>query len=203
MITPYFLFQFYLKKQFQKKYNIFLCHPPPSFSILYPLFDISFIHPISLPSLFSISPHSLFLSFRVLNCLFLLAAHSSPSVQYLFSLSIISFFLTLSPRCSGISSVIHLSYSLLYLDSLILSLFSCLSALHSSIFLLLLIFPRPHWHIRSSGNICLSFFPIFFYFSLQHSVSIRHSSLPSILSFAFLFLAFTRSLFLLHSSLIM
>jgi hypothetical protein len=66
----------------------------------------------------------------------------------------------------------------LYLHSLILSLLSCLgpfqSVLHSTIFLLL---------------------SVFFFFSLQHSVSILHSSFPSILSSNF------TALFLLHSSL--
>jgi hypothetical protein len=144
----------------------------------------------------------------------------SPHIQHLFSLSsfphlnltIIFPSLTLSlHRYSRISSVIHLSYSLLYLDSLIIFLLCCLSVslslLLSSTFIhlpLLSIFPHLHWHTRSSGSISLSLsiFSVFFYFSLQYSVSIRHSSLPFILSsnLAALFPAFTLSQFLLHSS---
>jgi hypothetical protein len=66
------------------------------------------------------------------------------------------------PRYFAISSVIYLSYSLLHLDSLILS-FACPnlcpfhSVPHSSIFLLLLIFLFLHWHTRSSG--CTSLCP--------------------------------------------
>jgi hypothetical protein len=69
-------------------------------------------------------------------------------------------------------------------------------ALHSSIFLLLLIFPLLHWYIRFSDSISISVF--FFLVLLQ-------SSLPAILysNFAALFPAFTFSLFLLHSSLTM
>jgi hypothetical protein len=93
----------------------------------------------------------------------------SPHIQHLFSLSsfphlnltIIFPSLTLSlHRYSRISSVIHLSYSLLYLDSLIIFLLSCLSVslslLLSSTFIhlpLLSIFPHLHWHTRSSGSI--------------------------------------------------
>jgi hypothetical protein len=98
------------------------------------------------------------------------------------------------------------TYFLLYLDSLILFLFSCLSvfcpfnsALHLSIFLLLLIFPFLHWHTRSSGSIPLSPSSPLFFLSLHHFVSILHSSFPSILSsnFGVLFSSFTLSLFLL------
>jgi hypothetical protein len=78
---------------------------------------------------------------HVLNCLSLLIAHSAPCFLSfrlipVFSLLVrttksrhhFSLFCTLSlSRPSEISSVIHLSYSLLYLDSLILSILSCFS----------------------------------------------------------------------------
>jgi hypothetical protein len=70
--------QFYLKNNNPKK--------PLYFSILSLLFHISFIHPISLPSSFGISPRSFlclshFATFipHVFNCLSLLIAHSAPS----------------------------------------------------------------------------------------------------------------------------
>jgi hypothetical protein len=112
ILTPFFLYPF----------------PPLSYhfhpSYLSSVFIRYFSPPLSLPlSHFATSiPH-------VFDRLTL----SFPSVQYLFPLSsfshlnlaIIFLFLLLTfPRYSGISSV---SYSLLYLDSLILSLPSCLS----------------------------------------------------------------------------
>jgi hypothetical protein len=136
-----------------------------SFSILSLLFHISFIHLISLPSSFSISLCSFLSHFatsipHVLNWLCLFISLSAPS------------FLS----SSGISSVTPLI--LLCPDSFFFPFFlACLClclfylALHSSIFLLLLIFPFLHWHIRFSDSI--------FFFSLQHSTSILHSSLPS------------------------
>jgi hypothetical protein len=85
----------------------------------------------------------------------------------------ISFFCTLSSpvlRKFLCHTPLNLSYFLLYLDSLILPLLSYLSvslpfhlALHSYIFLLLLIFPLLHWHIRFSDNISFSS-PCFFSF---------------------------------------
>jgi hypothetical protein len=99
----------------------------------------------------------------VLDCLSFLIAQSAPSFlsfppKPVFSLLLptskslphFSFSCTFSPQV--------LWNSLLYLDSLILSLPSCLSlylcpfhsALHSSIFLLLSVFPLLHWHTRSS-----------------------------------------------------
>jgi hypothetical protein len=179
-----------------------LYRSPLSFSTLSLLFHISFIHPLSLPSSFSISPRSflsLSLSFGYIHStwaqfsLSLFIAHSAPSFLSfhpipVFSLLIptsksrhhFSFFCTLSPRYSRISSVTHLSYFLLYLDSLILSLLPCLSglcpfhiALHSSIFLLLLIFPLLHWHTRFS----LSFFSVFFFFILS-SIPLVSCTLP-------------------------
>jgi hypothetical protein len=68
------------------------------------------------------------------------------------------------PRYSGISSVIHLSCSLLYLDSLILSLLSCLFvssslSLNSTFIHLPFVFKffaLLHWHTGSCGSTCLS-----------------------------------------------
>jgi hypothetical protein len=92
-------------------------------------------------------------------------------VQYLFSLSsfphlnlaiiFLSFALSFR-RYFGISSVIHLSYSLLHLDSLILPFFLAylsFSLSLSSTFIHLhfaLILPILHWHTRSSGSNNLS-----------------------------------------------
>jgi hypothetical protein len=130
---------------FQKK-NHFVFYPPPLFFILSLLFHIFFIHPISLPSSFSISPSSSFSlispdPFHMCSIVSLASYHvlhllSSPSVQYLFSLSsfphlnLAIIFLSLAfsvRRYSGISPVIHLSYFLFCLDFLILSLLCCLS----------------------------------------------------------------------------
>jgi hypothetical protein len=101
------------------------------------------------------------------------------------------------------------SYSLLYLDSLILSFLSCLfvslflslsSTFMSLPFALNVLLPVPLVVFLS-----LLLVRVFFFFSLQHSLSILHFSFPSILSlnFAALFPAFTLNLFLLHSSLTM
>jgi hypothetical protein len=118
-----------------------------------------------------------------------------------------TFFFLLHSLSSGTRNFLcHLSYFLLYLDSLILSLLSCLSvssrfhsALHSSIFLLLFYFPLLHWHTRFSDSFSLSpsFFPVFFFFLFSIPVVSCTSSLPYILSsnFAALFPAFTISLF--------
>jgi hypothetical protein len=129
----------------------------------FPSLSLSLIslHPLHMCSIISLS------SLHILHLL------SSPSVQYLFSLSsfahlnlaiiFLSFALFL-PRYTRTSSVIHLPYSLLYLDSLILSPFSLAcpylcpshSAPHTCIFLPLSIFLLPHWHTHSSCSISLS-----------------------------------------------
>jgi hypothetical protein len=109
------------------------------------------------------------------------------------------------PRYSGISSVIHLSYSLLYLDSLILLLLSCLSvslsfslsstSIHPPFALNLFTFSLTYLF-------SLSFFSFFFFFCPHHSVSILHSSFPSLTpNFAAFFPTFSLSLFLLYPSL--
>jgi hypothetical protein len=183
-------------------------YPPPlSFSILSLLFHlISLLSSFPFLSLlfphFSLSPHGTFCTFFLLlpsNTCFL---SSFPHLNLV--IIFLSFALSL-PRYSGIFTVIHLSYSLFYLDSLILPLLSCLfvslSLSLSSAFIHLPL-PLLHWHTRFSGSIPLCPSSPCFFFSLQHSVSVLHSSLPSILSsnFAALFPAFTLSLFLLHSS---
>jgi hypothetical protein len=120
------------------------CPPLLSFFILSPLFHISFIHPISIPPV----PFSPFLSFHHIHstCVQLsLSPHTCSTFCTFFPLlpsnncfpsfsfphlhlAIIFLSCALSlPRYYGISSVVHLSYSLLYLDSSILSLLSCLS----------------------------------------------------------------------------
>jgi hypothetical protein len=144
----------------QIKRNIYKCYIcPPGFQIphltffpirssfLFLFFFHSFIHFISLPSSFRISPlpFSLSLSLSLshfatsipqgLNGLSLLIAHSASSFLsfsfHLISLSLFPhlnlaiIFLSLGlslQRYSGISSVIHLSYFLLYLVSFILFL---------------------------------------------------------------------------------
>jgi hypothetical protein len=177
---------------------------------------MSFIHLISLPFSFSISPHSFPPSVISLHpfqlFLSLLVAHSAPSFlsfhPNLFSLSsfphlnisIIFFSFALSlPSCSGISCVIHLSYFLLYLDFLILSLLFCLSV---SLFLS---FSSTCIHLPFALNLYTSSLIVYFsllllrvFFStLQDSLSILHSSLPSILSSNF-----GRSLSSFHSQLL-
>jgi hypothetical protein len=164
---------------------------PLSFSILSLFFHIFFIHLISLPSSFRISPRTFLslLSFRYIHSICaqlslspyssILHLLSSNSIQYLFSLSafprlnlaiiFLSFALSL-PRYFGISSVIHLSYFVLYLESFILSLLSYFSvflslSLNSTFILLLSVSPVLHWHIRFSGSMSFSLSsPCFFSF---------------------------------------
>jgi hypothetical protein len=188
--------------------SFFFIPPPLSFIILSLLFKISFIHLIFIQYF---SPFlSLPLSFRYI--------HSTSAQLTLFLLSTFCNLFSLLPsNTCFLSSFLHLNLPIIFL-SLALSLprflpffLACLclcplhSALHSFIFLLLSTFPLLHWHTSSSGSTSLSFFSLFFFFSLKYSVSILHSSLPSILSsnFAALFPAFTLSLFLLQSSLTM
>jgi hypothetical protein len=175
---------------------------PSSFSILLPIpFSPSllfrYIHSTCAQSF--LSPHStlctFFPPFRPIPVFYLLV----PTTK---SRHDLSFFCTLLGY-SGISSVIHLSYFLLYLDSLILSLLSCLFvSLNLSLtstflhLLLLSILPLLHWHTRFSGNISLS---------PSSPCCILYSFLPSILSsnFAAVFPTFIFTLFFLHSSLTM
>jgi hypothetical protein len=156
----------------------------------------------------------------MLNCLSLslslslslLIAHSALSFHPIPVISLLiptSFCCTLSPQvfqnflCHTLLTLPVVSGFFDCFPSFLLCFYLFHSALHSSIFLLFLIFPLLHWHTHFSDSISLRVF--FFFFSLQHSVSILHSSLPSILSsnFADVFPAFTLSLFLLHSSLTM
>jgi hypothetical protein len=196
----------------KKKFCLF---PTPFLFPSVPLFSYLF-HPSHLPSVFIqyFSPLFLSFSFRYIHStcaqlsLSLLLAHSAPSFLSfrpipVFSLLVFtsksrhhfSFFCTVSPQV--------LRNFLCYTPYLILSLLSCLSVSlslsSSSTFIHLAfasVFPLFHWHTLSF----LSFSVFFFSFSLQHSVSVLHSSLPSTLSsnFATLFPAFTLSLFLLH-----
>jgi hypothetical protein len=131
---------------------------------------------------------------------------SSPSIQYLFSLYFLphlnlaiiffSFALFLFPGTPEFPLSLFFPF---FLTSLCLYPFH--SAIYPPIFLLLLIFPLLHWHTRFFDSISLSPSSPCFFLSLQHSISILHSSLPSILCSNFP--AFTLSLFLLHSSLTM
>jgi hypothetical protein len=155
---------------------------------------------------------------HVLNCLSLLITHSAPSflsfrlIPVSFSLLFLSFALSL-PRYSGISPLSYTSHT----PSCIWIFFYSLAS-----FLLICVFvPFTQLHIHPSSfcsqsfhfftgisiplEIFLSLLLHVLFFSLQHSINIRHSSLQSILSsnFATLFPAFTLSLFLLHFSLTM
>jgi hypothetical protein len=136
--------------------------------------------------------------------------HSAPSFisSYpipVFSFLVSTFFLYLALSLSPAAPEFPLSYTSHVVSTFFLFFLACLclcpfhSALDSSILLLLTNFPLLR--IPVPLVVFLSF-SAFFFFSLQHSVSIRHSSLPSIISsnFAALFPAFTFSLFLLHSS---
>jgi hypothetical protein len=184
----------------------FLFFPSSSISLS------SILSPFRLHSVFLLVPlFPLSLSFRYIHStcaqlsLSLLTSHSAPSFLS-FHISPIIFLLhSLSLRYSGISSVIHLSYSLLYLDSLILLLLSCLSvslsfslsstSIHPPFALNLFTFSLTYLF-------SLSFFSFFFFFCLHHSISILHSSFPSLTpNFAALFPTFSLSLFLLYPSL--
>jgi hypothetical protein len=191
------------------KINIF-SYPDP---FLFQSFPSSLISLSSILSPFRL--HSVFSQFlslplshfatsipHMLYCLAVLIAHSAPSFISFHPISP-SFFFLLHSLSSG-TSEFPLSYtSHPVVSGFLDSVPSFLLVLHSSIFLLLLIFPLLHWHTRFSDSISLSPSSPCFFFSLQHSVTILHSSLPSILSsnFATLFPAFTLILFLLHSSL--
>jgi hypothetical protein len=192
---------------------LFLYSFPPIPCVFHPsYFSSVFIQYFSpfLPSVISLHPFQLFLS--------LLVAHSAPSFlsfhPNLFSLSsfphlnisiiFLSFALSL-PSCSGISCVIHLSYFLLYLDSLILSLLFCLSV---SLFLS---FSSTCIHLPFALNLYTSSLIVYFSLLLLRVFS-QLSRIPSVsctlpfLPFCLqtlgaLFPAFTLSLFLLHSSL--
>jgi hypothetical protein len=118
------------------KIRIFSYSPPISFSIHSLLFHI--LHPFYLPSVFILPSLTLSLSLSHFSpsSLHILHLLSSLSILCLFSLSsfphlnlaIIFLSLALSLlRYSGIFSVIDLPYSLLYLDSLILSFISYFS----------------------------------------------------------------------------
>jgi hypothetical protein len=202
-----------------------------SIIILSLLFHISFIHLISLPSSFSISPRS-FLSLSLISpyplhvysiisvsSWHILHLSSSSSVQYLFSLSsfphlnLVIIFLSLAlslPRYNGTSSAMHLSYSLLYVDSLILSLLSCLpyicpsrSSPHASA--LCLSTSSPSFLYSTQTVSCTLSFRPFVPRTLPLSVPLSFSvcsscSLPSLFTLVFLcsLLAPTQ-IFLLHS----
>jgi hypothetical protein len=147
------------------KIYIFFLSPTLFFFYSFPTLPYLF-HPSYLPSVF-IQYFSLFLSLISLHPFHMCSIGCVSSYHFLH--------LLFSPS-SGISSVTPLI--LLCPDSFFFPFFlACLClclfylALHSSIFLLLLIFPFLHWHIRFSDSI--------FFFSLQHSTSILHSSLPS------------------------
>jgi hypothetical protein len=141
-------------------------------------------------------------------CLSLLVAHSAPSFLSFRPIPVLSLRVPTSESCHHFSfsctlspREFPLSYSLLYLDSLILSLLSYLSV---SLFLSL---SSTFIHLPLALNLSTSSlaYPFLCVFSLQNSVSILYSSFPSISSsnFAALFPAFTLILVLLHTSLIM
>jgi hypothetical protein len=163
--------------------SLFSYLSPLSFSILSLFFDISFAHLISLPSSFTISPHS-FLSLShfatsispVLNCLFLFIAHAAPCflsfhpilVFYLLvftskSRHNLSFFLqSFSPGTPEfpLSYTSHTGF----FDSFPSLSFSLSSTNNLFLFLLILIFPLLHWHTLFSDSISFSPSPLFFSF---------------------------------------
>jgi hypothetical protein len=94
--------------------SVFLSGPFPP-SLISP-------HPFCMCSIVSLSSqHILHLPLLPSNTCFLSPHSESATIFLSLALSL--------PRYSGISSVVQLSYSLLYLDSLILFLISCLSVL--------------------------------------------------------------------------
>jgi hypothetical protein len=167
------------------KMSLFFYLSSLSISILSLFFDISFIHLISLPSLFTISPRS-FLSLShvatsippVLNCLFLLIAHSAPS--FLSSHSILLFYLRVltSKSRHNLSFFGNLSPQVLrnflchtplilpivpgFFDSFPSLSFSLRST--NNLFLLILIFPLLHWRTLFSDSISFSPSPFSFSF---------------------------------------
>jgi hypothetical protein len=190
--------------------------PHPFHSLSFPSSSISLssiLSPFHLHSIFLPVPFPLSLSHfatsipHVLDCLSLLKAHSTPSFLCVFSLLVstsesrhhFSFSCTFSPHV--LRPAFPLSYSELYPNSLILSLLSCLSVslsillsstfIHLSFALNLSTYSLAYPFLSVYFSLSLSFFSVFFFFSLQHSLSIRQA----------LFLTFTPSLFLLHSSL--
>jgi hypothetical protein len=167
--------------------SLFSYLSPLSFSILSLFFYISFVHLISLPSSFTISPHS-FLSLShfatsispVLNCLFLFIAHAAPCflsfhpilVFYLLvftskSRHNLSFFCNLSPQVLR-NFLCHTPLILPivpgFFDSFPSLSFSLSSTNNLFLFLLILIFPLLHWHTLFSDSISFSPSPLFFSF---------------------------------------
>jgi hypothetical protein len=132
-------FQFYLKIKITILNETFFFVPHPFLFPFCPSFSISLSSIVSifrLRSVFLPVPFSPSLSFHYIHStsaqlsLFLLTAHSTPSFLSFHPIPVFSILVPISkslslalslPRYSGVSSVIHLSYSLLYLDSLILS----------------------------------------------------------------------------------
>jgi hypothetical protein len=200
--------QFYLKNNNPKK--------PLYFSILSLLFHISFIHPISLPSSFGISPLS-FLSLshfatsipHVFNCLSLLIAHSAPSfLSFCFLSSFPRLTYTVSPQVLR-NFLCHTPFTLPvvsgFFDSLLSFLLICVFVPFTQLyihpfFLLLSFFPLLHWHTRSFGRTFLS--PSLCSFSFLSSILLLFCTLRFLSSnFAALFPSFTLSPFLLYFSL--
>jgi hypothetical protein len=122
----------------------------------------------------------------VLYCLSLLIAHFAPSFLSFQTIPVFSLLVPTSESRHDFS-LLHplspstpefpLSYNLLYLDPFFLGLCPFHSALNSSIFILLSIFPLFHWHIRSSGS--NSFLPSSpCSFSFLFSIASVSSTLP-------------------------
>jgi hypothetical protein len=201
-----------IKMQLQKL-TFFSYTPPFSFSIISLLFHISFIHLISLPSSFSISPRSLLsLSlislhpFHMLNCLI---AHSTPSflsfdpIHQNLAIIFLSFTHSL-PRYSGISSVI-LPVVSGFFDSFPSFLLVCVFVLFTHFYIHPSSFCSQSFHftgIPVSLIIFLSLSPSspcsFSFLSIIPSVSCTLPFHP----FCLFFPGFTFNLFLLHSSLL-
>jgi hypothetical protein len=124
---------------------------------------------------------------HVFNCLSLFIAHSAPSLPSFHLIPVFSLFVPTSKSrhhssfswhsLSKISSVIHLSYFLLYLSLLsCLSVSSSLSLSSTFIHPLLLIFPRLHWHTRFSSISLSPSSPCFF--SFLSSITLVSCTLP-------------------------
>jgi hypothetical protein len=189
--------------------------PHPFHSLSFPSSCISLssiLSPFHLHSIFLPVPFPLSLSHfatsipHVLDCLSLLKAHSTPSFLSVFSLLVstsesrhhFSFSCTFSPMYSGFSSFILRVVSE-FLDSLPSFLLVCVFVHFTQLYIHPSFFCSQSFHLFTGIPVplgvflSLSFFSVFFFFSLQHSLSIRQA----------LFLTFTLILLLLHSSLTM
>jgi hypothetical protein len=183
--------QFYLKikmKLFFLFPTPFFFHSVPPFPYLFhPSYQFSTFVQYFFPFLSLPLSHFTTSIPLLLNCLSLLIAHYAPSFLSFYPIPVFSILVPISkslslavslPRYSGVSAVIHLSYSLLYLDSLILSPLSCLSVSLS------LSLNSTFIHLSFALNLSTSFLVLFLsllllrVFSFLSSIPLVSDTLP-------------------------